>query len=210
MESIKATFKKKFISGLIVSIPAIITIMVIVWLYRFVDGLLSPALDRLLERHVPGLGFITTLLAIFLLGLISTNVIGRRMLHIGEKIFLHIPFFKSLYTTLKQIFDAFSPDNRSGFQRFVIVEYPRPGIYTFGFLTKECVFKGSDEGCERGFSAVYVPTNNLYLGNTVLFKKDEVLYTDFSIEEGIRIILSGGIATPEMIGISVKNNRTQK
>ncbi|PNX50536.1 MAG: hypothetical protein BV458_13010, partial [Thermoplasmata archaeon M9B2D] len=81
----------------------------------------------------------------------------------------------------------------------VIIEYPRKGLFAFGFLTKECVIKNNLDNTECCVRAVYIPTNNLYLGEIVLCREEEVIYTDMTIEEGIRIVMSGGIATPDML-----------
>lgn len=197
-ESIHITFKRKFLAGLIVTIPAVITILVIVGLFKFIDGILGPFFDAMLGRHTAGLGFITAIVIVFIVGIISTNVFGKKILGFVEKIFLHIPVFKSIYTSLKQLVDAFSPENTSSFKNFVIVEYPRPGAYAFGFLTKECTIESNDQA-HLPLKAVYIPTNNLYLGEIVLFDCKSIIHTDIPIEEGIKIILSGGISAPSII-----------
>jgi uncharacterized membrane protein len=196
-ESIRITFKRKFLAGLIVTVPVVFTILVLAGLFKFVDGILSPFFDFLLGMHIAGLGFLTAIGIVFLIGIISTNVFGKKLLDLLEKIFLHIPVFKSIYTAIKQLVDAFSPESNSAFKRFVIVEYPRPGAYAFGFMTKECSIQS--EGRDVCLKAVYIPTNNLYLGDIVLFDDHDIIYTDIQIEEGIRIILSGGIAAPSII-----------
>lgn len=198
--SIRATFKRKFLAGLIVSIPAIITVLVLVWFFEFVDGLLEPLYYKILGYHVPGLGFISTVVIIFIVGIISTNVFGRRIIESFEHIILKIPVFKGIYTAVKQLVDAFSPESKvSSFKKFVIVEYPRPDVYAYGFLTKECVMKTEKNGHETSLKAVYIPTNLIYFGEIALFKDEHIFFTDIPIEDGIKIILSGGIATPSKI-----------
>jgi uncharacterized membrane protein len=196
-ESLHSSFKKKFLAGLIVTIPAAITIFVLVGLFKFIDGILGPIFDFFLGSHISGLGFITAIIIIFFLGLISTNVFGKRILGFIDKIFLRIPVFKSIYNAVKQLVDAFSPENKSSFKKFVIVEYPKTGAYAFGFLTKECFIESAEN--EQKLYSVYVPTNNLYLGDIVLVGEKGLIYTDIPIEDGIKIILSGGIAAPEKI-----------
>jgi uncharacterized membrane protein len=196
---IRKAIKRRFISGLIIVVPVIITISVIVWFFNFIDGLLSPILDSILHQHISGLGFVTAIILVFFIGIISSNVIGKRIIGGLERLLLKLPVFKGIYTALKQLVDAFSPDSKGAFKRFVVVEYPRKGSYAFGFLTKECSIKSEDDGSESCMRAVYIPTNNLYLGEIVLFREDEVIYTDIPIEEGIKIILSGGIAAPQRI-----------
>jgi uncharacterized membrane protein len=196
--SIRLTFKRKFIAGLIVTIPVAISIFVLIQLFKIVDGLLGPIYDYIFGRHIAGLGFITAFIIVFLVGVISTNVFGKKLLDQIEKLlFLKIPIFKSLYSSLKQLIDAFSPENKSSFQKFVIVEYPRKGSFVFGFQTKECLLK--ENNTEKKLIAVYIPTNNLYLGEVVFFDEESVIHTNIPIQEGIKIILSGGIAAPQII-----------
>lgn len=202
IESLRVTFKRKFVAGLFISIPIVITLFVVFTLFRFVDGILGPFFDMILGRHFAGLGFAAAIVVVFLLGVISTNVFGKKIMAYFEALFLHIPVFKGIYTGLKQLVDAFTPENRSAFKKFVIVEYPRPGVYSFGFLTRECTVRS--DGRERKLKAIYIPTNNLYLGEVVLFEDQSIMYTAIPIEEGIRIILSGGIATPSTITESAK------
>lgn len=198
--SIRTTFKRRFFAGLIVLIPLIITIFLLGWLFSIIDGLLNPLYYKILGYHVPGLGFISTIVLIFIVGAISTNVVGRKVIKYTENIFLRIPFFRGLYTSIKQIVDAFSPESKStSFKKFVIVEYPRPGVFAFGFLTNECILKKEKDAKEPCLRVVYIPTNHIYLGDIALFRDEEVYHTNISIDEGIKIILSGGIATPQMI-----------
>ncbi len=198
--SIRATFKRRFFAGLLLSIPAIITFLIIAWFFNFVDGLLEPIYFKILGYHVPGLGFISAIVLIFIVGVISTNVIGKKVIEYTEKLMLKIPIFKSIYIAVKQLVDAFSPESKSSsFKKFVIVEYPRPGVFAFGFLTKECTVLKCKDGAETCMKAVYIPTNHLYFGEIALFKNEDVFYTNISIDDGIKIILSGGITAPEKI-----------
>lgn len=197
--SIRDILKRKFLAGLIVSIPAIITVLILIWFFEFVDGILGPLYDKALDHHVPGLGFVSAIILIFVIGVISTNIFGKRVIEFFEKAIVRIPVFKGLYTSVKHLVDAFSPESKGSFKKFVIVEYPRAGSYAFGFLTKECTIKEDSRGNELCLRAIYIPTNNLYLGEIVLLKEEDVFYTDISIEDGIKIILSGGIAAPSKI-----------
>ncbi len=198
---IKKTIKARFLTGLFVTFPLALSVIAIIWLFELLDGILGHIIYRVLGHSYTGLGFILSGLGIYVVGVLATTVFGKRIIASTERTVLRIPVFKSFYSTFKQLGDAFSPDNRSAFKKFVIVEYPRPGVNCFGFLTKECVIKS--DGQEECYNTVYIPTNNLYLGDVRLFKKDEVIVTGLSIEEGIKILLSAGIAAPNVI---VKNH----
>lgn len=198
--SIRATFKRRFIAGLLISIPAIITFLVIWWLFKFLDGFLEPIYYKILGYHVHGLGFISTVVLIFIVGIISTNVFGRKIIESFEYLILKIPVLKGIYMSVKQLVDAFSPESKvSSFKKFVIVEYPRPHVYAYGFLTKECVMRTLQDQEETNLKAVYIPTNLIYFGEIALFRDEHIFFTDIPIEDGIKIILSGGIATPSKI-----------
>jgi uncharacterized membrane protein len=130
-------------------------------------------------------------IAILGVGAIATNVVGKRVLARGEQILLHVPLFRSIYAPVKQLIVAFSPDNEYGFKRVVLVEDAHHG-YVLGFLTREfTVDRG--QGAES-LVAVYVPTNNLYLGDIIICPRDRASYPDITVEQGIRIFLTAGMA----------------
>ena len=198
--SIRTTLKRRFLAGIFVLIPLILTFFILWWFFVIIDDLLQPLYFKLLGYHVPGLGFVSAIVLIFIVGVVSTNVFGRKIIQYTENIILKIPVLKGLYTAIKQIVDAFSPESKSSsFKKFVIVEYPRPGVFAFGFLTGECVLKQEKNAPDSCLKVVYIPTNLIYFGDIVLFRDEEVHNTNIPIDEGLRIILSGGIATPHMI-----------
>jgi uncharacterized membrane protein len=185
--------RRRFLTGFFVMVPLFITVAALVWIFGVVDGLTTPLYDRLIGRRIPGLGTLSTAVAIMLVGVVATNVFGRRLLARGEEILLHVPVFKTIYSPLKQLIAAFSPENESGFKRVVLVERV-PGVYSIGFLTREfTVNRGKGP---EGMLAVYVPTNNLYLGDVVVCERQRAVFPDISVEEGIRIFLTGGVALP--------------
>jgi uncharacterized membrane protein len=156
-----------------------------------VDGLVGPVYVKYLGRQVPGLGIATTALAVLLVGALATNVVGKRLLQQGERVLLRVPLFRSIYAPVKQLVVAFSPDNEYGFKRVVLIEDAARG-FKLGFLTKEfTVDRG--QGVEA-LVAVYVPTNHLYLGDIVICPRDHASYPDITVEQGIRIFLTGGMA----------------
>jgi uncharacterized membrane protein len=193
---VRGWFKVRFITGFFVTVPVVLTAYVLWIFYREVDGLLSPVYEQILGHHIPGLGFVTAVVIIFVVGLFATNVVGRRILLWAERVFRRLPIFGRVYPAVKDLIEAFSPDRRSGFQAFVIIEHPRETVYTYGFLTGEVRVEGAKP--DR-LATVYVPTSHLYLGDIVLVPRDTVISTGLSIEEGIRIILSAGTAAPRRI-----------
>jgi uncharacterized membrane protein len=183
--------RRSFLAGFFVTVPLFISVATLVWLFRLIDGLVGPLYFKLLGRPTPGLGLLTTLLVILLVGVIATNVVGKRLLQRAEWLLLHVPLFRSIYAPVKQLVVAFSPDNEYGFKRVVLVEDASRG-YQLGFLTREfSIDRG--QGPEA-LLAVYVPTNHLYLGDIVICPRDRAAYPDITVEQGIRIFLTGGMA----------------
>src|SRR5574338_319280 len=183
--------RRSFIAGFFVTVPLFISVAAFLWLFGLVDGLVGPIYAKYLGRQVPGLGIATTALAVLLVGAIATNVVGKRLLQQAERLLLRVPLFRSIYAPVKQLVVAFSPDNEYGFKRVVLIEDAARG-YALGFLTKEfTVDRG--HGTEA-LVAVYVPTNHLYLGDIVICPRDHASYPDITVEQGIRIFLTGGMA----------------
>ncbi|HEY8551257.1 MAG TPA: DUF502 domain-containing protein [Vicinamibacterales bacterium] len=191
--------RRYFITGFFVTVPVVISVVALIWIFEAVDGVMAPLYARALGRHVPGLGLLTTLALVLLAGVVATNVIGRRLLQRTEQYLMMVPVFRTIYAPVKQLIVAFSPDNESGFKRVVLVEDPARGA-VLGFLTREfTVERGS--GPER-MVAVYVPTNHLYLGDVLVVPADRVHYPDLSVEQGIRIFLTGGMALPRDVALT--------
>ncbi len=185
--------RRNFIAGFFVTVPLFISVAAVIWVFGVVDGLTTPLYDRVIGHRIPGLGTVTTAVAIVLVGAFARNVIGRRVLQRAEGWLLKVPGFRTIYAPVKQLIVAFSPDNESGFKRVVMVEDVRRG-YVLGFLTREFTI---DRG--RGpeaLLAVYVPTNHLYLGDIVICERERASFPDISVEDGIRIFLTGGMALP--------------
>jgi len=195
---VRSWFKVRFLTGFFVTVPVVVTVWVLWIFYSEVDGVLAPVYDHVLGRRVPALGFFTAIALIFVIGLLATNVVGRRVLQWGEGLIRRVPLVRRVYPTVKDFVDAFSPTRRSGFRGFVIVEHPREGAYTYGFLIGEIRVEGTKP---ETLVTVFVPTNHLYLGDIVLVPRDAVVSTGLSVEEGIRVILSAGTAAPARLPV---------
>jgi uncharacterized membrane protein len=190
--------RRSLVTGFFVTVPVFISIAAFIWIFNVVDGLTTPLYDRLLGRRIAGLGTVTTAVALVLVGALARNVIGRRVLSRGEAWLLKVPVFRTIYAPVKQLIAAFSPDNESGFKRVVMVEDARRG-YLLGFLTREFTIDRG-QGAET-LLAVYVPTNHLYLGDIIVCEPARVSYPDVTVEDGIKIFLTGGMALPTKVRI---------
>jgi uncharacterized membrane protein len=187
-------FKVRFITGFFVTVPAIASAWLLYVFWDFIDTFFSPGYQRVFGRRIPGLGFLTAVLFILVMGSIATNVLGRRVLARVERLFVRVPIFRSIYPSVKQLIESFSPEKRQAFKAVVLAEHPREGEFVFGFVTSEVLVE--TPGRKREMVTVFVPTNNLYLGDVIMVPRQGVISTGLTVEEGIRIILSAGTATP--------------
>jgi len=185
--------RRRFIAGFFVTVPLFVSVAALVWLFRVVDGFATPIGVQVFGRGVPGLGVAITVLLILLVGVTATNVIGKRVLQRTESYLLMVPVFRTIYAPVKQLIVAFSPDNEAGFKRVVAIDEGPRGL-VLGFLTREFTLDRG-QGPET-MVAVYVPTNHLYLGDVIVVPREQTLFPDISVEEGIRIFLTGGMALP--------------
>lgn len=190
--------RRSFVAGFFVTVPLFISVAAFIWIFGVVDGLTTPFYDRLLGRRIPGLGIVSTAVAILLVGVFARNVFGRRVLQKGEEWLLRVPVFRTVYAPVKQLVAAFSPDNEAGFKRVVMIDDPKRG-FLLGFVTREFTI---DRGQgPRPMLAVYVPTNHLYLGDIVICERERAAFPDISVQEGIRIFLTGGMALPPRLRV---------
>ena len=131
---------------------------------------------------------------ILLFGIVARNVAGRRVLAFADRWLHRVPVFRLLYPSVKMLIDSFSPERRNSFKAVVLVQHPREGTYAFGFVTSQLLLEAPAGKGEM--VTVFVPSNNLYLGDIIVVPDADVIHTGLSVEEGIRIILSAGTATP--------------
>lgn len=196
--------RRRLLTGFFVSVPLVVSVAALLWIFGIIEGLTASLAQRVLDREPAAderlmmalVGIVTTLLVVLAVGTVATNVIGQRILSRAESWLLMIPVFRTIYAPVKQLVVAFSPDNEYGFKRVVMVEDPRRG-WVMGFLTKEfTVDRGA--GVES-LVAVYVPTNHLYLGDIAFYPRERAFFPDVTVEEGIRIFLTGGMSLPGRI-----------
>jgi len=188
--------RRRFVTGFFVTVPIVVSVVAIVWVVRWADSVTSRLGERFGVGDIPGVGLVATALIVLAAGVVATNVLGRRFLQRGEQLLLHVPLFRTVYAPVKQLISAFSPENEGGFKRVVLVEDPVRG-FVLGFLTREFTLDRG-RGAES-LLAVYVPTNHLYLGDILLVDAARVTYPDLSVEEGVRVFLTGGMGLPPRV-----------
>lgn len=188
---------KKFMTGCVVLFPVAVTFFVTWWFIQFVDGFFSPLYENL-GIDMFGLGFITSLLFVFFIGVFVSSWMGATVFWIGEWIIKKMPFVRHIYSASKQISASISPDqNTSTFKEVAIIRHPRVGEYAFGFITSSVTLQ-KDDGDEE-LCSIFVPTNHVYLGDIFLVSSKDIIRPNLTIREGIEIIVSGGMTMPQKI-----------
>ncbi|KAG8491568.1 hypothetical protein CXB51_014845 [Gossypium anomalum] len=212
----RETFYKVFRSWAsknVILFPIAITFYITWWFIHFVDGFFSPIyaqlgieifgehlmpLDVFSFASLIGLGFVTSITFIFLVGVFMSSWLGASVLGLGEWFIKRMPFVRHIYNASKQISSAISPDqNTQAFKEVAIIRHPRIGEYAFGFITSSVTlqsYTGEEELC-----CVYVPTNHLYIGDIFLINTNDVIRPNLSVREGIEIVVSGGMSMPQIL-----------
>ncbi|GMY28440.1 protein LIKE COV 1-like isoform X1 [Fagus crenata] len=194
---IRSWASKKFMSGCVILLPIAITFYITWGFIHFVDGFFSPIYNHL-GINIFGLGFITSITFIFLVGVFMSSWLGTSVLTLGEWFIKKMPLVSYIYAASKQISAAISPDqNSNAFKEVAIIRHPRIGEYAFGFITSSVVLQrsvGDEELC-----CVYVPTNHLYLGDIFLINSNDIMRPNLSVREGIEIVISGGMSVPQIL-----------
>jgi uncharacterized membrane protein len=205
LSNFRYRLRNLFIAGLLIVLPISITLFVLTFLFKKLDNLLSPAFVKLLilfglplkeGQFIPGFGFVATILTILLAGLITRNIIGRKFFNLGEIIVEKIPVARSIYSGLKQIIETVTKSQTETFSKVVMIEYPRKGLLSLGFVT--CAAKGEiQEVTNESVVNVFVPTTpNPTSGVLVFVSKKDIIPLSMTVEDGIKLVVSGGIVTP--------------
>ncbi|KAK9142602.1 hypothetical protein Syun_012002 [Stephania yunnanensis] len=194
---IRSWASKKFMTGCVILFPIAITFYITWWFIHFVDGFFSPIYAQL-GIDIFGLGFVTSITFIFLVGVFMSSWLGASVLSLGEWFIKRMPLVRHIYSASKQISAAISPDqNTQAFKEVAIIRHPRIGEYAFGFITSSVTlqsYSGDEELC-----CVYIPTNHLYIGDIILINSQDVIRPNLSVREGIEIVVSGGMSMPQIL-----------
>ncbi len=192
------TIKRHFISGVLVVVPFILTFIVLRFLFEAVDGILEPILHNLLGYYRTGLGLVTTLLIILLAGLLTRNFLGHRLFRFGERILERVPLIRPIYSASKQLLEALTRTNQQSFKEVALIEYPRKGVFQLCFVSRRINI--TTGGRSATYATCFVPsTPTPVSGMVVVVPVNEVLTLDMTVEEGIKFLVSGGVASPDLL-----------
>ena len=191
----RRSLKRSFLSGILLVGPLFATGYVLYLLFKITDNLLQPILTQYLDAHIPGLGILITILLVFFIGLVTRNLLAQRIIRLGERILALIPLAGSVYGSIKQIVQSFSKDEDQESQKVVIVPWPSEGLWAFGFLNGELVLDGGEPmGLVLVLSSINPTTGLLTMAPIEKIKR-----VDISVDEAMKIIISGGIVSPNCL-----------
>jgi len=209
LESLKALstrLRNYFLTGVILLVPVVVTLFIMFQLFLWADGFLGESVSRAIGYRIPGLGIIFTIFLFVSVGIIGQNVLGKRLWHWVEYSLESLPVVRSLYVGIKQVSDILFQQQKSDFQRVVLVEYPRRELWIIGFVTNDAaVWSQSAEFLERKMVSVFIPTTpNPTSGFLLLVDRTQVIDSALGVEEAMKLVISGGLVQPKSMG-----NRTQ-
>lgn len=189
--------RRYFINGLLILLPGVITVYVLIFSFATIDGILGTVVTKLIGRPIPGAGSILTILLILATGVLTTNVIGRTIFSWGEQIFRKIPILRHIYQGVEQVTKAFSgSSDLQKFRSVVLIQYPREGIYSLGFVTNDQVPE-FDELLNAKSLTVFIPTTpNPTSGFCIIVPAKDCVPVNISVENAFRTIISAGIIGP--------------
>lgn len=189
------SLKRNLLAGIIVVVPIAGTIFILHWLFFSIDGLLAPLVEAIFGRNIVGVGFIMMLIVVYLAGIIGANIIGKRIIRRSELFLAAVPMVRSIYNTFKQALESVILPTKGGFKEVVLVEFPRLGMRTVGFVTNRV-----KDNAGRDYVNVYIPTTpNPTSGYLEIIPADEVTPTGWSVEDAVKMVISGGMISPPVI-----------
>ncbi len=206
--------RNAFLAGVIVLAPLAVTVWVFTWLVGIVGGryrelFFYPVPDHILNRPqlIPLFDFLSTLIVLLLvtlLGYLSRFLFTRFLFTQAERLMRRVPVINSIYNTAKQIVDTFSSQRRAVFERVVLIQFPRPGLYALGFLTSRAKGEAQARTSEELWN-VFVPTTpNPTSGFLIMVPREQILEMDMSVGEGMKLIISGGGVVPEWVAATAQ------
>ncbi len=189
--------RRYFFAGFLLVLPTALTVYFLWYIFYHIDNILYKYLDKYFHIRIPGVGFIIIIIFITLLGLLATNIIGKKLISLWHALLIRTPLVNKVYTTIHQMSDAFLGGDKNIFKSVVIVEYPRKGLYSLGFISNEAEGEIQRKTKET-VVAVFIPTTpNPTSGILIFVPKEDLIYLSMSVEDGMKAVISGGIYHPE-------------
>jgi uncharacterized membrane protein len=212
IKNILKHLRTKIFAGILVILPLGVTFLILTFVFNTLENILSPLTPKITvylfhhEYLLPGLGIIGFFILLYLLGVIATNVMGRKLVSWGDRLFTVIPVVKNIYTSSKQLTDAFSATRKGSFRQAVFVEFPQEGSYVLGFVTNELTNLEHQRKVTVFVPMAFIPPQGILL----FLPKEKVFPSNLTIEEAIKAIMSVGIVTPNTLSIPLSGSKPEK
>jgi uncharacterized membrane protein len=187
--------RKNLLAGVLVITPLAVVILILYWIFSNVDNIAQPVIEAISGRKIPGLGFAIFLILIYIVGIIASNYLGKRIVRFFESLITRVPVFRQLYTGAKQVVEGLLGVgmNKMAFREVVFVEFPRDGMSTMAFITNETIDKYGQK-----LYTIYVPTPPTPTsGLFEMVPEDRITHTDIPIDEGLKTVISCGMILPD-------------
>jgi len=192
------SLRNSFFAGLLVVLPAAASVLILVGLFKWVTNFMLPEMLRA-QMLSPLYRLIALVLFVVLttwIGWVTRLMVGKRMVAIGENLIGRVPLLNKTYAFMKEISHTLLTSNRTMFQRVVLVQFPRPGLYSVGFVTSETEGEAQEKTKETVIN-VFVPTTpNPTSGFLILVPREQLINLDMSVAEGMKLVISGGAVVP--------------
>ncbi len=206
MQKVKGAIKKNIIAGLLVTVPVALTYIILEFVITRIDEMMVPVVSKVVNEKamehfngyfIPGMGFLLLILFVFLIGLIATNIFGKKVFKFGELVLHKIPLVRVIYITIKKVVDTISQSQTPTFEKMVLITYPRSPLKTIGIVacgTPDMVFKMVGKQSVN----VFVPTSpNPTTGFVIAVPIEDVNFLEMTVEEGLKMIISFGVVAPK-------------
>jgi uncharacterized membrane protein len=189
-----------FLRGLITLLPLLVTIWLLFFMFSFLDSILGNIITLIVGRPIPGLGFVTTVILIFLVGFFATYIIGARLFKFGEELLYRVPIVKSIYSAVKQVNDVlFMQKSAEEYRRACMVEYPRKGIWSVGFVTSDAAMEIEAKAKEKMINVFVANTPTPATGFLIMVPARDVILLDMKIDDAFKYVVSGGVLKPSSL-----------
>ena len=185
----------QFIEGVVTVLPISAAILILYWIFNAIDNVLQPIIRYIWGHTIPGVGFIIAILLIYLVGVLTSNLVGKWLIRHAEPLLQGVPVFRQLYNGAKQILLSFTAPRETGFMQVVLAEFPKKGMSVIGFITNEL---GGEPG--KKLLTVFIPTSpNPTSGFLQIVRENEVTRTNISVENALKMIVSAGRVSPKEV-----------
>jgi uncharacterized membrane protein len=182
-----------FVAGLIVVVPVAASVLILIWVFDGIDHILQPIIRAIAGHDIRGVGFGVAIVLIYLVGLITRNFIGRRLMKFGNSVMMRVPVFRVLYNGIRQIIQTVATPDKTSFLQVVLVEFPRKDIWALGFITKEVTTENGEK-----FLNVLIPHSPTpWSGSFEIVREKDIIRTQISIDDAVKMIVSGGMTAPD-------------